>query len=157
MGRIFVFLLIVLTACAGLGKRTSEDVRCSFDPAKDSIQSVSKGFCGPDSYRITATGVPAKSKTDRQMRRKSSVYAATLMAHYSMYMDFEGGCIEQSMHGFPAGDIERKAAWKKKLRELVKKGKVVYTTCDEKDNCTVLYELRMKGLKKKILTCGQLF
>ncbi len=39
------------------------------------------------------------------------------------------------------------------MKALIKKGKVLHYTCDAKDNCTVLYELRVKGLKKKVDAC----
>lgn len=146
-------LLIAVMACSGMKERDTVDVRCRFDPASDSIKNVEKGFCGPDSYRVTATGVPAKIGTDQKKRRKSAVYAAILLAHYFMRMAFEGHCIEQSMRGFPKSYAERRKAWQKEIRELVKNGKAVYSTCDGSDNCTILYELRVKGLRKKIDAC----
>jgi|GEM_PF-2179565 len=153
MVRISVLLFVALTACAGLGKRTGMDVRCTFDPTQDSIKKVGKGFCGSDSYRLTATGAPAKIETTRQGRRKSSASGALLAAHYFMITTFEGHCLDQSIMGYPKGYVEKQTAWRKEIRELVKKGKVVYSTCDESDNCTILYELHFKGLRKKFDAC----
>lgn len=149
MNKIYLFFLFVITACTGLQENESVDFICRNDQSKETVKNLKKGFCGSDSYRITATGAPEKNEKDRKRRRKQATKGAMLAAHYHMREAFEGHCFEQAMMGFPEGYAERKAAWKKDIRKMVKKGKVIFSTCDAEDNCTVLYELRIRGLRKK--------
>ncbi len=100
--KILFFILITLTACADTGKKGKVNDICHFDSSRDIVRDYQRCFCGPDAFRVTATGVPSPKEKDPVVRKKRAVSAAKFAARLFMLETFKGHCIEQNMRGFSA-------------------------------------------------------
>jgi len=143
---LLIAMLVFLQACTGLSKK---EVKPEY------------GFFDDDSYRIAGVGIADPKLQGKEERRESSLHAAELYARYSIIEKFRGSCIESCVNP-PKGWDEsqkKKKAWLSLIENEIKKkgGRVIKSTWDKNDKCTILYEFRKKGLKKEVITCGGVF
>ena len=101
-----------------------------------------------DTYRIAAAGVPNSKLSNKVQRKESAKRAATLNAQYQVLEKFKGSTIEGAagMSDFESTGI----AIAQEVSGYVKGGSVVKATYDDEDNCEIIYEVKAKGLKKKV-------
>ena len=107
-----------------------------------------EGWLNDDTYRIAASGVPNSRLTNKIQRRESAKRAAILNAQYQVLEKFKGSKIEGAagMSDFESSGI----AIAQEVSGMVKGGSVVTATYDDQDNCEIIYEVKAKGLKKKV-------
>ncbi|MCL2155084.1 MAG: hypothetical protein FWH53_05410 [Leptospirales bacterium] len=107
-----------------------------------------EGWIDDDTYRIAAAGVPNSKLSNQVQRRESAKRAAILNAQYQVLEKFKGSSIEGAagMSDFESSGI----AIAQEVSGVVKGGSVVSATYDDDDNCEVIYEVKAKGLKKKV-------
>ena len=107
-----------------------------------------EGWIDDDTYRIAAAGVPNSKLSNKVQRRESSKRAAILNAQYQVLEKFKGSTIEGAagMSDFESTGI----AIAQEVGGVVKGGSVVSATYDDDDNCEIIYEVKAKGLKKKV-------
>jgi len=101
-----------------------------------------------NTYRLAASGAPKATLKNKVQRRESAKRAAILNAQYQVLEKFKGSKIEGAagMSDFENTGI----AIAQEIQGEVKGGSVVSATFDEEDNCEVIYEVKAKGLKKKV-------
>ncbi len=101
-----------------------------------------------NTYQLAASGVANTKLTNKVARRESSKRAAILNAQYQVLEKFKGSKIEGAagMSNFENTGI----AIAQEIQGSVKGGSVTKATYDEEDNCEIIYEVKAKGLKKKV-------
>jgi hypothetical protein len=131
-------LMITFTSCAG-GKLGGTVQGETF---------TSEGWIDDDTYRTTAVGIAKKTLTNKTQRRASAKTAAKLAAQYAVLEKFKGSKIEGAagMSDFESTGI----AIAQEVSGMVKGGSVVKETYNEEDDCEIVYEVKAKGLKKKV-------
>jgi len=131
-------ILIALTSCGGpkIGGTVQGET------------FTTEGWVDDDTFRIAAAGIPKKEMTNKVQRREASKRAAILNAQYQVIEKFKGSKIEgaSGMENFEMTGI----AIAQELRAVTKGGSVQKVTYDDEDNCEVIYEVKAKGLKKKV-------
>ena len=101
-----------------------------------------------NTYQLAAAGVPNSKLTNKIQRQESAKRAAILNAQYQILEKFKGSSIEGAagMSDFESTGI----AIAQEVSGYVKGGSVVKATYDEEQNCEIIYEVKAKGLKKKV-------
>jgi len=130
-------LLLTLVACGGgIGGQVKGD------------SYTTEGWVDDNTYRIAAVGVAKRELKNTVQRRESAKRAAMLNAQYQVLEKFKGSNIEGAagMSDFEMTGI----AIAQEVSGVVKGGSVVKTTYDDEDNCEIIYEVKAKGLKKKV-------
>jgi hypothetical protein len=107
-----------------------------------------EGWVNDDTYRIAAAGIAKQTLKNKIARRESAKRAAMLNAQYQVLEKFKGSKIEGAagMSDFEMTGI----AIAQEIQGIVKGGSVVSVTYDEEDNAEIIYEVKAKGLKKKV-------
>ncbi len=107
-----------------------------------------EGWIDDNTYRLAAAGVPNSKLKNKVQRRESAKRAAILNAQYQVLEKFKGSKIEGAagMSDFENTGI----AIAQEVSGVVKGGSVASATYDEEDNCEIIYEVKAKGLKKKV-------
>jgi hypothetical protein len=108
-----------------------------------------EGWVDDNTYRIAAAGVAKKTLTNKIQRRESSKRAAILNAQYQILEKFKGAKTEGAagMSDFEMTGI----AVAQEVKGVVKGGSVRKVTYDAEDNCEIIYEVKAKNLKKKVM------
>ena len=135
MGLVFTF-----TSCGGGKKGIGGTVQGE--------TFKSEQWVDENTYRLAAAGAPKSDETNRIKRQQSAKRAAILSAQYLVLEKFKGSSIEGAagMSNFESSGI----AIAQEVSGIVKGGSVVQETYDEEDNCEIIYEVKAKGLKKKV-------
>ncbi|OHD70705.1 MAG: hypothetical protein A2W19_12040 [Spirochaetes bacterium RBG_16_49_21] len=109
---------------------------------------TTEGWVDDDTFRLAAAGIAKKDLTNIIQRKESSKRAAILNAQYQVIEKFKGSKIEgaSGMENFEMTGI----AVAQELKAVAKGGSVKKVTWDDEQNCEVIYEVRAKGLKKKV-------
>jgi len=107
-----------------------------------------EGWMDEDTYRISAAGVAKQTLKNKVARRESARRAAILNAQYQVLEKFKGSKIEGAagMADFELTGI----AIAQEIQGVVKGGSVTSVTYDDEDNAEIIYEVKAKGLKKKV-------
>ncbi|PKL41117.1 MAG: hypothetical protein CVV44_00325 [Spirochaetae bacterium HGW-Spirochaetae-1] len=107
-----------------------------------------EGWIDENTYRIAAAGVPTRTLTNQVQRREAAKRAAILNAQYQVLEKFKGSKIEGAagMSNFEMTGI----AIAQEIQGTIKGGSVYKVTYDAEDNCEIIYEVKAKGLKKKV-------
>ena len=107
-----------------------------------------EGWVDDNTYRLAAAGVAKSTLKNKVARRESAKRAAILKAQYQVLEKFKGSKIEGAagMSDFEMTGI----AIAQEIQGVVKGGSVASATFDEEDNCEIIYEVKAKGLKKKV-------
>lgn len=111
-------------------------------------QYVTEGWLDDDTFQLTAAGAATKTLTNKVARKESSKRAAILNAQYQLIEKFKGSQIEGAagMQNFEMTGI----AVAQQLKATTKGGSISNVVWDEEDNCSILYSVRAKGLKKMV-------
>ena len=143
MKKLFVMALVlsmglVFTACGGSkigGNVQGETFK-------------NESWVDDNTYRLAAAGVANSKLKNKVQRRESAKRAAILNAQYQVLEKFKGSKIEGAagMSDFENTGI----AIAQEISGVVKGGSVMSATYDEEDNCEIIYEVKAKGLKKKV-------
>ena len=135
MGIVFTF-----TSCGGGGNKLGGTV--------EGEKFKTEQWVDENTYRIAAAGVSNSKLSNKIQRRESAKRAAILNAQYQVLEKFKGSSIEGAagMSDFESTGI----AIAQEVSGIVKGGSVVSATYDEEDNCEIIYEVKAKGLKKKV-------
>ena len=107
-----------------------------------------EGWIGNDTYRLASSAMATRTLTNKIARRESSKRAAILNAQYQILEKFKGSRIEGAagMSNFEMTGM----AVAQEVQGVVKGGSVRQVTYDAQDNCEIIYEVKAKGLKKKV-------
>lgn len=137
----------VLVVCAGLAVAV---VACKSEKIGGMVEGdsvVTEGWVDNDTFRIAASGVPRKDMTNVIQRKEAAKRAAQLNAIYQIIEKFCGSKIEGAagMKDFELTGI----AVSQELKATLRAGSVKKTTCDDEQNCEIIYEVKSPGLKKK--------
>ena len=143
MKKLFVMALVlsmglVFTACGGSkigGNVQGETFK-------------NESWVDDNTYRLAAAGVANSKLKNKVQRRETAKRAAILNAQYQVLEKFKGSKIEGAagMSDFESTGI----AIAQEIQGVVKGGSVMSATYDEEDNCEIIYEVKAKGLKKKV-------
>jgi len=136
---IFVFgIALSVTSCRTGGP----------DHTIDGKKYVTEGWVDDNTFQLTAAGAPTKTLTNKVARKESSKRAAILNAQYQVIEKFKGSYIEGAagMQNFEMTGI----AVAQQLKAQIKAGNVSSVVWDEEDNCSIIYTVMQKGLKKYI-------
>ncbi len=132
-------LVFTFTSCAGGGK---------IGGTVEGKSYKTEGWVNDDTYRISAAGVAKQTLKNKVARRESAKRAAMLNAQYQVLEKFKGSAIEGAagMSDFEMTGI----AIAQEIQGTVKGGSVTSVTYDDEDNAEIIYEVKAKGLKKKV-------
>ena len=142
MKKFFIMALLLVagfafTSCAGGGLGSMKG-----ESSKD------EAWVDDNTYRIAAQGVPKAGLTNKVQRRGTAKEAATIMAQKAVIEKFKGAKLEGASG---VKDLESAGiAIAKEFDGVVKGGSVIKSTYDDQDNCEVIYEVKSKGLKKRL-------
>ncbi len=143
MKKLFAMALVlsiglVFTACGG-GKIGGQ---------VEGEKFKTESWVDDNTYRLASAGVANSKLKNKVQRRESAKRAAILNAQYQVLEKFKGSKIEGAagMSDFESTGI----AIAQEIQGTVKGGSVVSATYDEEDNCEIIYEVKAKGLKKKV-------
>ncbi len=108
-----------------------------------------EGWINQDTYRLTAEGVANRKLRNKVARRASAERSAIMNAKYKVLEKFKGSKVEGAAG---MSDFENTGmAVAEEVQGYIKGGSVVKKTFDEEDNCEIIYEVKAKGLKKKVM------
>ena len=107
-----------------------------------------EGWVDENTFRLAAAGAPKRTLTNKIARRESAKRAAILNAQYQVLEKFKGAKLEGAtgMSDFEMTGI----AIAQEVQGIVKGGSVQSATYDAEDNCEIIYEVKARGLKKKV-------
>lgn len=107
-----------------------------------------EGWLNENTFRLAAAGAPKRTLTNKVARRESAKRAAILNAQYQVLEKFKGAKLEgaSGMSDFEMTGI----AIAQEVQGVVKGGSVQSVTYDAEDNCEIIYEVKARGLKKKV-------
>jgi hypothetical protein len=107
---------------------------------------ITEGWVDDDTFQLQAAGAPMKTATNKVVRREASKRAAILNAQYQMIEKFKGSQIEGAagMQNFEMTGI----AVAQQLKAFAKGGSVKSVVWDDEDNCSLIYVVHQKNLKK---------
>ncbi len=107
-----------------------------------------EGWVDNDTFRLVTMGVAKKTLTNKVQRRASAQEAAVLDARRKILEKFKGAKTEAAsgMSDFEMTGV----AVASEVAGVVAGGSVIKATYDTEDNCEVVYEVKAKGLKKKV-------
>ncbi|MCP4138301.1 MAG: hypothetical protein GY754_45485 [bacterium] len=110
---------------------------------------ITDGWVDEDTIRVTALGAPKRGLTNIYQKKATAREAAFIMAQYTMLEKFKGPRLEGAagMAEFGSTGI----AVGKELRGIVRGGSIIKEKFDEDQNCEIVYEVKHKGLKKKVI------
>ncbi len=123
-------------------------VSCKNAPSVRDVWS-GEGWVGDDTYRVIASGEPAKTLTNKTARKESAKRAAVLNAQYRTVERFrsalqmDGCCYSIYSPGLPT-DLATD------IRAAIKGGTVIAAKYGEEESCSIVFETRAKDLKKKV-------
>jgi hypothetical protein len=135
MGTTFAF-----TSCGGGDKFGGQVQGESF---------TTERWVDDNTFQLAASGVANSKLKDKTARRESAKRAAILNAQYQVLEKFKGSKIEGAagMSDFENTGI----AIAQEIQGVVKGGSVKKSTFDpDTDACEIIYEVKAKGLKKKV-------
>lgn len=147
---IFFAAMILILFCA-----------CS---TQSNSQKINNGFMNEHTYRVTATGLPRKDEKDISKRKDQALKAAILYSQYKIIEKFKGNCLQLVPCYYPAGTsaetVKKDQQIVKKHKELLEKlvfriklGKIIKAKFDDKQHCSILYEVTMENLQAKFKSC----
>lgn len=136
-------LAVILPACGG-GKSLGKNIHDG-----DTQTSKTEGWMDENTFRMVGMGAPMKDETDKFVRKATAKEAATIDAQVKIIEKFTGAKVQGAagvknfrLTGFAAA---------KEIEGAIKGGSVFEVTWDkETQDCTVIYEVKAKGLKKKV-------
>ena len=109
---------------------------------------TTENWVDENTYRIAASGAPKATLKNKIQRRESAKRAATMNAKYQVLEKFKGSKVEGAAG---TSDFENTGmAIAEEVEGFINGGSVISATYDEDDNCEVIYEVKAKGLKKKV-------
>ncbi len=105
-----------------------------------------------DTFRITAFGAPLRELTDRKQRRASSKAASCKMAQRMIIEKFaEHLRLGARVAGTVRWDYSGlNKAIRKEFGETVNRGEIINYIFEEDISCEIVYEVKEKGLKKRL-------
>jgi hypothetical protein len=120
---------------------------CSSAPQPEGVYSLDRwvvqGWTDEDMVRVLGEGQPNPDIADRQQRREIARQAAVLTARGRVLEVFS---LDQTERPY---DVSC-ALLREELLQVSVHGKLVRIEYDENDNCEVVLEFRMTGLRKKV-------
>ena len=136
---LFAGSVIAITACSSSGKLGGMVEGESYN---------TEGWIDDNTIRVVGAGIPMKDSTNPVQRKKTAIKAAQLDATYTIIEKFCGSKVEGAagMKNYELTGI----AVSQELKATLKTGTVKKVTCDEDQNCEVIYEVTSPGLKKKM-------
>ncbi len=108
------------------------------------------GWVDEDTCRIYAAGTPRQGLTNKIQRKGSAKESAVLIARKGLMERFKPVRIESCAGMADYGYYEYSFAESEELNAVIKGGAVVAEKFDDQDNCEIIYEVKSRGLKKKI-------
>jgi hypothetical protein len=140
---LFAGSLIALSSCSSSSK-------IGGNVEGDSVRT--EGWIDDNTFRIAASCQSKEDVTNVVTRKNYATRCATIYAKYMIVEKFIGSKISGAagMKNFELTGI----AASEELEAVIKGGSVYKTTCDDEQNCEVIYEVKSKGLKNKVLSGG---
>ena len=137
--------------CSG-GPVAGTSAQCRESVAEKDIERVEGGWCGDDTFRWKETGAPHQSMNDKEKRKAAAIKAAVEKAQHAILDRFKGYSIEGAGDYFwdTEPDLPRRRGLQKELKSAIQSGRIIATACDIKENCTIIYEIKRKGLKRSV-------
>lgn len=104
------------------------------------------GWISDDVFRVRSAGAAKYAVTDVQERKRQSLQAAMLMGRYIVFETLVAEIVPVVRH-LPREEIVRLV--KKEFAEFVNAGSAVDIHYDDEGLCTLLFEIRGRGIKQK--------
>ena len=109
-----------------------------------------EGWIDEDTFRITETGSPGErfKAKDTVIQKKAAKEVALISAQCRIVEKFTGVKIEGAA-GMKDFELSGSAA-AKEFAGTITGGSIIKTTYDDDNNCEIVYEVKAKGLKRKV-------
>ncbi len=151
---IISLFLLVTSSCSHPRHTVDTDRLCPTNVSHDKLLMGEGCWFDDDSYRILTTVAPSRENVGMEEKRASAKRTAILMAgaHFLnlindqrlkiIYRKFPPGAhVNFTDNNYPA----------KVFSSVAKDGNVLRETYDDMQNCTIIYEIHEKGLRKKVV------
>lgn len=111
-----------------------------------------EGWIDEDTFRVSAKASAPDRFTKKIQRENAATDAATILAQCKIIEKFVGAQVKgvTGVHDFENSG----QAAAKEISAMIAGGSVLSQTCDDEQNCEVVYEVKAKGLKKKVTSGG---
>lgn len=111
---------------------------------------TTEGWIDGNTYRIAAVGVPNRKMRNVVVRKASAKRAAILNAQHQVLEKFKGAKIEAAAG---MSNYENTGtAVSSEVQGMIKGGSVRKVTYDKDQNAEIIYEVKARGLKKRVTT-----
>lgn len=140
--------LLILSLTGSTAALVSCRTGLNITPVQKDIWQT-EGWVDEDTYRILASADPAKGQTKPELRKKTARERARLNAQYNIIEKFKPHKIE-ACGGMAEFDPSARSI-SMELTGIVKGGSIILERYDEEQNCEIIYEVKARGLKKKVL------
>ncbi len=127
----WILITLLLIACAGT-------------PEIQPTRGI--GWISDDAFRVKAAGVAKYEVADLQLRKQQALQAAMLMARFIVFEEFTA-TIADDVIRLPRREILKRV--KSEFAFYVKEGNAVDVKYDGNGICTVLFEIRGRGIRQK--------
>ncbi len=127
----WVWIFCILMACAG---------------TPEIQQARGIGWISDDAFRVKAAGAAKYEVADPQLRRQHALQAAMLMARFIVFEEFTSAIADEVIR-LPRKEILKRV--KSEFASYVKEGNAVDVKYDGNGICTVLFEIRGRGIRQK--------
>lgn len=124
---------------------------CQRSVTKSVEEQDKQGWIDMDTYRVIAIGNPSPKFKDVEKRKASAKHAAILNAQYQILETFKGAKIEGATGIMSDEYYYSLYNTQREIEDYVRGGQVIRETYDAEQNCEIMYEVRAKNLKKRVM------
>ncbi len=145
MGRKIWLLFIIVGLVAFISGCSSQPGTETYVKGED---YVTEGFLDDDTFQVVAEGTwPDELANARKVIKRNRAKEGALLKAQTRVMEMFKGYALKAKSGAESGVGLGEVAIKK-IEGYAKGGSIVKTTYDEEDNCSIVYRVHAKGLKK---------
>ncbi len=139
-----LFFLLVVAAFI-IGSCGSEPGTETYIKGED---YTTEGFLDDDTFQVVAEGTwPEELKNARRVIKRNRAKEGALLKAQTRVMEMFKGYALKAKGGAESGVGLGEVAIKR-IEGFAKGGQIVKTTYDDEDNCSIVYRIHAKGLKK---------
>ena len=152
-GRTIGWKLAVGTLILSLTAPVAAPISCkSGSPAEARKSDVwaRAGWIDDDTFRQTGIGTPRMGYTNIVMRKGSAKQAAILNAQHGIIEKFRNYATPEACC-YVLMSAEPSFAWAREMTGIVKGGSILAEKFDAEESCEIVYEVKLKGLKQKVM------
>ena len=150
---IITLFLLITSSCSHSRHAVDTDRLCPTGVSHDKLLMVEGCWFDDNSYRIRTTVAPSRKSVGLEEKKESAKRTAILMAGASFLNLINDQRLKIIYRGFPPDayvNFTESNYPAKVFSSVAKNGTVLRETYDELQNCTIIYEIHEKNLRRKV-------